>query len=765
TQVIVDEGDGKVPRSGLRVTGRNTKGDGEQNYLVVDPSGTQVIVDDELEGDSKVPRSGFVVTGRNTKGGDSDNYLKVATDGTKISFEDNSAKNKRSGLIVTGRSAKGTDSDIFEVTPDSTRVYVTGGSAKSGFGVEGKAGTGSGKNGFAVTEKSSSGNAGYLNVTAENFFAGYDAGRITKPSSVQNPDNWEYLPAGINNTYVGNNAGYNNNNGVNNVFMGYNAGYSTISNSVYKGTVFNSTTQQYEETYRSEGSFNVFIGSEAGQGNTSGMSNVFVGEKAGYNNSSCISNIFIGQDAGYYTTAGGKNLSWSLPGPIALPKTYNGSLNMFVGTRSGFRNTTGSKNTFIGHMAGYSNLTGESNVYIGYNAGSETTGSNNTIINSASGNYTGSNNIIIAGGTVSNDLLNGTEPNTNTVYSITDNAVAIGKLLLGKQGSTSSSGDGQLVVNGTLRSSHIYPIKNSEYPSYDIGSSAARWNKLYVKDIDMTGTWEAISAKKINASTVAAAQTTTVAVQGSISKSANASYTSGTTYGYGVQGEANVNGTTDYKYTHNRGVYGYAYGWYADKNIGVYGYSQSPSTAKQANANYGVYASATRGTTAYGIYAEATLGTTNWAGYFKGNVKVEGTVTESSDARLKKDVQTISGALDKVLKLRGISYYWKNMEEMAAAKGVPADSSDYCYDSRKHIGVIAQEIETEFPELVSTDDKGFKSVEYTAIAPILIEAVKELKAEKDALEAKLDKQQAENEAMKARMEKMEKMLEELLKKQ
>ena len=311
----------------------------------------------------------------------------------------------------------------------------------------------------------------------------------------------------------------------------------------------------------------------------------------------------------------------------------------------------------------------------------------------------------------------------------------------------------------------IYPIKNSEYPSYDIGSSAARWNKLYVKDIDMTGTWEAISAKKINASTVAAAQTTTVAVQGSISKSANASYTSGTTYGYGVQGEANVNGTTDYKYTHNRGVYGYAYGWYADKNIGVYGYSQSPSTAKQANANYGVYASATRGTTAYGIYAEATLGTTNWAGYFKGNVKVEGTVTESSDARLKKDVQTISGALDKVLKLRGISYYWKNMEEMAAAKGVPADSSDYCYDSRKHIGVIAQEIETEFPELVSTDDKGFKSVEYTAIAPILIEAVKELKAEKDALEAKLDKQQAENEAMKARMEKMEKMLEELLKKQ
>ena len=55
----------------------------------------------------------------------------------------------------------------------------------------------------------------------------------------------------------------------------------------------------------------------------------------------------------------------------------------------------------------------------------------------------------------------------------------------------------------------------------------------------------------------------------------------------------------------------------------------------------------------------------------------------ASDGRLKKDVQTLDGALEKVLKLRGVSYYWKNREEMAAAKGVSVDSLDYGYDDKR----------------------------------------------------------------------------------
>jgi hypothetical protein len=121
-------------------------------------------------------------------------------------------------------------------------------------------------------------------------------------------------------------------------------------------------------------------------------------------------------------------------------------------------------------------------------------------------------------------------------------------------------------------------------------------------------------------------------------------------------------------------------------------------------------------------------------------------------------VHTLTGALDKVLKLRGVSFYWKNPEEMASLKGVSVDSLVYGYDSQKHIGVIAQELEAEYPELVSTDFEGFKSVEYATFTPILIEAVKELKAEKDELQTTVANQQQQ-------IDELKRLVEELLKKQ
>ena len=78
-------------------------------------------------------------------------------------------------------------------------------------------------------------------------------------------------------------------------------------------------------------------------------------------------------------------------------------------------------------------------------------------------------------------------------------------------------------------------------------------------------------------------------------------------------------------------------------------------------------------------------------------------------------------------------------------------------DTKKHIGVIAQEIEEVFPELFNDDKTGFKSVNYTAIAPILIEAVKELKAEKDELQTTVEKQQQQ-------IDELKRLVEELMKK-
>jgi hypothetical protein len=57
----------------------------------------------------------------------------------------------------------------------------------------------------------------------------------------------------------------------------------------------------------------------------------------------------------------------------------------------------------------------------------------------------------------------------------------------------------------------------------------------------------------------------------------------------------------------------------------------------------------------------------------------------------------------------------------------------------RKIGVIAQELEQEYPELVATDDLGMKSVTYANLTAVLIEAVKGLKAENDALKLRLER--------------------------
>ena len=66
-------------------------------------------------------------------------------------------------------------------------------------------------------------------------------------------------------------------------------------------------------------------------------------------------------------------------------------------------------------------------------------------------------------------------------------------------------------------------------------------------------------------------------------------------------------------------------------------------------------------------------------------------------------------------------------------------------------GVVAQEVEKVLPELVNTDENGYKSVEYANLTPVLIEAIKE--------------QQAIIDQQNKRIENLEKMLEELMKKQ
>tara|TARA_R110000822_G_scaffold145919_1_gene284840 strand:- start:1764 stop:2384 length:621 start_codon:yes stop_codon:yes gene_type:complete len=93
----------------------------------------------------------------------------------------------------------------------------------------------------------------------------------------------------------------------------------------------------------------------------------------------------------------------------------------------------------------------------------------------------------------------------------------------------------------------------------------------------------------------------------------------------------------------------------------------------------------------------------------------------SSDKRLKDNIKPIEGALDKVSKLGGYEFDWNNKQDV--------------YQGHD-IGVIAQEVEAVFPELVTTRDSGFKAVKYEKLVSVLIEAIKELRAEVETLKTK-----------------------------
>ena len=82
--------------------------------------------------------------------------------------------------------------------------------------------------------------------------------------------------------------------------------------------------------------------------------------------------------------------------------------------------------------------------------------------------------------------------------------------------------------------------------------------------------------------------------------------------------------------------------------------------------------------------------------------------------RLKKNIVTIDNSLIKLQNLRGVYFDWRT-EEFKERK----------FDTTRQVGLIAQEVERAIPELVSADKEGFKSVEYSKVVAVLIEAMKE----------------------------------------
>jgi hypothetical protein len=138
--------------------------------------------------------------------------------------------------------------------------------------------------------------------------------------------------------------------------------------------------------------------------------------------------------------------------------------------------------------------------------------------------------------------------------------------------------------------------------------------------------------------------------------------------------------------------------------------------------------------------AIAISGTSNAAGHFyagttnpgnttrlnyDGNLHVNaltavGDITAFSDARFKTDIQTIGGALDKLSLIHGVTF---------------RRTGDETQTQTRYVGVLAQEVEAVMPEAVHTDAEGYKAVAYGNMVALLIEAIKELTARLEKLDA------------------------------
>ena len=97
----------------------------------------------------------------------------------------------------------------------------------------------------------------------------------------------------------------------------------------------------------------------------------------------------------------------------------------------------------------------------------------------------------------------------------------------------------------------------------------------------------------------------------------------------------------------------------------------------------------------------------------------------SSDERLKANKVLLSGSLYKVSQLGGYEFDWIPMPGIHENEG-------------HDIGVIAQQIEKIYPELVTTRDNGYKAVKYDKLTAVLIEAVKELTARVEDLQDQIN---------------------------
>lgn len=197
-------------------------------------------------------------------------------------------------------------------------------------------------------------------------------------------------------------------------------------------------------------------------------------------------------------------------------------------------------------------------------------------------------------------------------------------------------------------------------------------------------------------------------------------------------------------------------------NFGVFGFA---GNVNNIGISYGIFGNGEKAASNYGVagvkenyvngagvfganfFALGYSVSANYAGYFMGDTKVTGTMTvsslvQTSDLRLKDNIVSLNrrneSILDKVLDMNVVEYNYKSIipslllpDTVSVEDVIDKAGIDI---SKKHYGVIAQELQELFPTLVEEGQDGYLGVNYVELVPVLVRAIQELKAQVDALQ-------------------------------
>ena len=203
------------------------------------------------------------------------------------------------------------------------------------------------------------------------------------------------------------------------------------------------------------------------------------------------------------------------------------------------------------------------------------------------------------------------------------------------------------------------------------------------------------------------------------------------------------------------GLYGMAF---SSSNInppmeayGVFGIAGGASNGKNYGVGGKLQLSASAGAGVFGTNLDSLqVLSSRYAGYFRGNTAVNGTfyytnMQATSDARLKTNIDDVKfEAVSQLKELHPVQFQWQQVEDVYVEDTItiktPHFSSDIDFNKR-HYGLIAQDVQKIFPELVEESGDGFLSVNYIELIPLLIQAVQDLSIEVGELKKQLTNKQ------------------------